>query len=133
MRRDIASLLKVGNVEISVQEVKNPELDATLVAKNIAEQLEKRVNYKKAMKKAAASAMKSGAKGIKICVSGRLGGAEIARSEWVRVGSVPLHTLRADIDYSLAEAKTKFGMIGVKVWVCRGEYQLVKRRAQSQV
>ena len=104
-----------------------------MVARNIADQLEKRVNYKKAMKKAAASAMKSGAKGIKICVSGRLGGAEIARSEWVRVGSVPLHTLRADIDYSLGESKTKFGMIGVKVWICRGEYQLVKRRAQSQV
>ena len=133
LRRELTSLLKTGNVEISVQEVKKPELDATLVARNIADQLERRVSFKRAMKKSAASAMKSGAKGIKICVSGRLGGAEIARTEWLRVGSVPLHTLRSDIDYSLAEAKTKYGMIGVKVWICRGEYQLSKRRSQSQL
>lgn len=127
LRKDLSSLLKVGNVEISVQEVKNPELNATLIARNIADQIEKRVNFKKAMKKAAASAIKSGAKGVKICCAGRLGGSEIARTEWVRVGSVPLHTLRSDIDYALQEAKTKYGMIGVKVWVCRGSYQLKKR------
>ncbi len=127
LRKDLSSLLNVKNIEISVQEVKSPELDARLIAKNIAEQIEKRVNYKKAIKKAAATAIKSGAKGIKICCSGRLAGAEIAREEWVRVGSVPLHTLRADIDYALEEAKTKYGIIGIKVWVCRGEYQPKKR------
>lgn len=130
LRKDLSSLLNNKSVEISVQEIKSPELDARLIAKSIAEQIVKRVNYKKAMKKAAATAIKSGAKGIKICISGRLAGAEIAREEWVRVGSVPLHTLRADIDYALEEAKTKYGMIGVKVWICRGEYQL-KKRAQS--
>jgi len=128
LRKELSSLLNVSNIEISVQEVKNPELDARLIGKSIADQIEKRVNFKKAMKKAAASAIKGGAKGIKICCSGRLGGAEIAREEWVRVGSVPLHTLRADIDYALEEAKTKYGMIGVKVWVCRGEYQPVRKR-----
>lgn len=127
LRRDLSSLLNINNVEVSVQEIKNPELDARLIAKNIAEQIEKRVNFKKAMKKAAATAIKGGAKGIKICCAGRLGGAEIAREEWVRVGSIPLHTLRADIDYALEESLTKYGIIGVKVWVCRGEYQLKKR------
>ncbi len=127
LRKDLSSMLNIKNVEISVQEVKSPELDARLIAKSIAEQIEKRVNFKKAMKKAATTAIKGGAKGIKICISGRLGGAEIAREEWVRVGSVPLHTLRADIDYALEEAMTKYGIIGIKVWVCRGEYQLKKR------
>jgi small subunit ribosomal protein S3 len=114
------------NVEISVQEVKNPELDATLVAKSIADQLEKRVSYKRAMKKAAASAMRSGAQGVKIRCSGRLMGAEIAREEWIRIGSTPLHTLRSDIDYGFAEAKTTYGIIGVAVWLCKGEYQSLK-------
>jgi small subunit ribosomal protein S3 len=123
LRNEIARRLKKKNVEISVQEVKTPELDAVLVAKNIAEQLVKRGSFKKAMKRAALSAMKSGAKGIKVCCSGRLNGAEIAREEWTRVGSVPLHTLRSDVDYGLAEAKTTYGIIGVKVWICRGEYQ----------
>jgi len=98
-------------------------LSAALVAKSIAEQLEKRVGFKRAMRKAAFATMKSGSKGIKICVSGRLGGADIARSEWLRLGSIPLHTLRSNVDYALAEAKTTYGMIGVKVWICRGEYQ----------
>lgn len=129
IKKDLSSMLNVKNIEISVQEVKNPELNAKLIAKSIAEQIEKRVSYKKAMKKAAATAIKSGAKGIKICSSGRIGGAEIAREEWVRVGSIPLHTLRADIDYSLEEAMTKYGLIGIKVWICRGEYQLKKRQA----
>lgn len=125
LRRELASRLSRSTVDISVQEVKNPELDATLVAKNIAVQLEKRVSYKQAIKRAALSAMKSGAKGIKICVAGRLAGAEIARSEWIKQGSVPLHTLRSDIDYGFAEAYTTYGLIGVKVWICKGEYKLV--------
>jgi small subunit ribosomal protein S3 len=124
LRKELGRLLKRDNVEVSVQEVKNPELDATLIAKSIAEQLEKRASFKKVMKKAATSAMKAGARGIKIRCSGRLGGAEIARDEWLRVGSVPLHTLRADISYALAEAHTTYGRIGVKVWVDRGEYKL---------
>ena len=110
------------NVDISVQEIRNPELDAALVAKSIAEQLEKRVNFKRATKKAAFAALKSGAKGIKICCAGRLGGAEIARTEWVRIGSIPLHTLRSNVNFAIAEAKTTYGMIGVKVWICKGEY-----------
>ena len=123
MRKKIAELIKKNNVEVSVQEVKKPELDATLIAKNIAEQLARRGSYKKAMKRAALAAMKSGAKGIKICCKGRLNGAEIARDEWTRVGSVPLHTLRSDIDYGLAESHTTYGIIGVKVWVCKGDFQ----------
>ena len=122
LRSKIAKMLNVGSVEVSVQEIKQPELDARLVARAIADELERRVSFKKAMKKASASTMRAGAKGMKICVSGRLNGAEIARSEWLRVGAVPLHTLRADIDYSLAEAHTTYGIIGVKVWICRGEY-----------
>jgi len=127
LRRQLAKLLDVTSVEISVQEIRHPELDALLVAKNIAAQIVRRVSYKKAMKRAAGVAMKSGARGIKICCAGRLAGAEIARTEWVRVGSSPLHTLRADIDYGFAEAKTTYGMIGVKVWICKGEYQLAKQ------
>lgn len=110
------------NIDISVQEIRNQELNATLVAKGIAEQLEKRISFKRAMKKAGFSAMKGGAKGIKVCCSGRLSGAEIARSEWLRLGSIPLHTLRSNVDFYLAEAKTTYGMIGVKVWICKGEY-----------
>jgi small subunit ribosomal protein S3 len=114
------------NVEVAVQEVKKPELDATLIARNIAAQLEKRVSFKRAMKRAAQSAIRAGARGIKICCGGRLGGAEIARKEWVRVGSVPLHTLRSDIDYGFAEADTTYGKIGTKVWVCRGDFQNIR-------
>jgi small subunit ribosomal protein S3 len=109
-------------VEISIQEVRSAELAAALVAKGIAEQIEKRVGYKRLMKKAGFAALKAGAKGIKICCSGRIGGAEIARSEWLKLGSVPLHTLRSNIDYALAEAKTIYGIIGVKVWICKGNY-----------
>ena len=123
LRAQLATMLK-KNVEVSVQEIKTPELDATLVAKNIAEQLVKRGSHKRAMKKAAISSIRSGAKGIKICCSGRLQGAEIARREWTRMGSVPLHTLRSDIDYGFAQAKTTYGIIGVKVWIYKGEYQL---------
>lgn len=123
LRTELARRWNKKNVEVSVQEVKNPEIDAVLVAKNIAEQLVKRGSFKKAMKRAAISAMKSGAKGIKICCAGRLNGAEIAREEWTRVGSIPLHTIRADVDYGFAEALTTYGKIGVKVWICKGEYQ----------
>lgn len=110
------------NIDISVQEVKNAETSATLVASSIAEQLSRRASFKRLMKRAGFAAMRSGAKGIKICCAGRLGGAEIARSEWLRLGSVPLHTLRAKIDFALVEAKTTYGIIGVKVWICKGEY-----------
>ncbi len=123
LRAALSKQLGKPGVEISVQEVQNPELDATLIANSIAEQLERRVSYKKTMKRSASTSMRAGAKGIKICVSGRLNGAEIARKEWIRVGSVPLHTLRSDIDYGLAEAHTTYGIIGVKVWICRGEFQ----------
>src|SRR5579859_1486119 len=128
LRKKIAQHLKGQNVEVSVQEVKTPEIDSVIVAKNIAEQLVKRVSYKKAMKRAATSALRSGAKGVKIRCSGRLAGAEIARTEWLRVGSVPLHTLRADIDYGQAIAKTTYGIIGVTVWIYKGEYQIEKNK-----
>lgn len=123
LRKNLASMLRVNSVDISVEEIKTPELDAVLVAKSIATQLEQRANFKKLMKKAAASALKAGARGVKICVKGRLNGAEIARAEWTRIGSVPLHTLRADIQYGYARAHTVMGIIGVRVWICVGEYQ----------
>ncbi len=121
LKNDLYNVFK-KNIEISVQEIKNPELSATIIAKSIADQLVKRVSFKRLMKKAGFAALRAGAKGIKICCSGRLAGAEIARSEWLRLGSVPLHTLRANVDYASAEALTTYGKIGVKVWVCRGEY-----------
>ena len=120
LRADIASRLGVP-VHLNIEEVRKPDLDSTLVAESIAQQLEQRVMFRRAMKRAVTSALKAGAKGIKICVSGRLGGAEIARSEWYREGQVPLHTFRADIDYGTAESKTTYGIIGVKVWIFKGE------------
>ena len=120
LRAKIATKLGVP-VHLNIEEVRKPELDSTLVAEGIAQQLEQRVMFRRAMKRAVTSAMKAGAKGIKICVSGRLGGAEIARSEWYREGRVPLHTFRADVDYGTAEAKTTYGIIGVKVWIFKGE------------
>jgi|SRR5579872_2226847 len=120
LRDEVNKILNVP-VHVSIEEVRKPELDAKLVAESVAQQLEKRVMFRRAMKRAVTTAMKSGAKGIKICVSGRLGGAEIARCEWYREGRVPLHTLRADIDYGLAEAYTTYGVIGVKVWIFKGE------------
>jgi len=118
-----ASLEKeYGNqVYITVKEIKKPELDAQLVSENIATQLEKRVAFRRAMKRSIAAALRLGAQGIRVCVAGRLGGAEIARTEWYREGRVPLHTLRADIDYGFAEAHTTMGQIGVKTWIYRGE------------
>ena len=106
---------------IEIQEVRRPEADAQLVAESVAQQLERRVAFRRAMKKAVNIALKFGAKGIKIACSGRLGGAEMSRSEWYREGRVPLHTLRADIDYGFAEARTTYGVIGVKVWIFKGE------------
>lgn len=128
IRKNLASLLGLPSIEISVQEIRQPELDAALVARNIAAQLERRASYKKVMKRAATSGMKSGARGVKICCAGRLAGAEIARTEWVRVGAAPLHTLRSDIDYGVAQAYTTYGVIGVKVWICRGEYQIARNK-----
>ena len=124
---DIDSIKKQLNkfttseVRISIVEVRKPETDANLVADSIAQQLEKRVSFRKAMKRAMQNAMRLGAKGIRVNCSGRLGGAEIARMEWYREGRVPLHTLRADIDYGTAEAHTTYGVIGVKVWVYKGD------------
>lgn len=118
-------------VNVNVQEVKRPELNARLVAQNVVEQLEKRVAFRRAIKLAVARSMKAGAKGIKIQCSGRLAGAEIARSEHIFEGKVPLHTLRADIDYSLEEAYTTYGRIGVKVWVYRGDVLLTKEEGPT--
>jgi small subunit ribosomal protein S3 len=109
------------DIQINIKEVKKPELDSQLVADNIARQLEKRVSYKKAIKKAISTAMRMGSEGIKIMVSGRLNGAEIARTETYKEGRIPLHTLRADIDYATTTAHTTYGCIGIKVWVCKGE------------
>jgi small subunit ribosomal protein S3 len=115
-------------VHINIQEVQRPELDAQLVAESIAGQLERRVSFRRAMKKAMESAFRFGAKGVKIMVAGRLGGHEIARTEWYQEGRLPLHTLKADIDYGLAESRTTYGVIGVKVWVYRGDLLREKSR-----
>ncbi|HXX76022.1 MAG TPA: 30S ribosomal protein S3 [Nitrospiraceae bacterium] len=118
-----ASLEKeyAGQVYINVKEIKKPELDAQLVSENVATQLEKRVAFRRAMKRSVQSALRLGAQGIKIMIAGRLGGAEIARTEWYREGRVPLHTLRAEVDYGFAEAHTTMGQIGVKTWIYKGE------------
>jgi small subunit ribosomal protein S3 len=120
LRRDLEKRFK-REFLIDIQEVRRPELDATLVAENIALQLERRVAFRRAMKRAVTSSLKFGAKGVRVACAGRLGGAEMARREWYREGRVPLHTLRADIDYSTAVAKTTYGVIGVKVWIFKGE------------
>ena len=123
LRNDIAKMLdlKIQDVKIRIAEIRKPELDAKLVAEGIAQQLVRRVMFRRAMKRAVTNTMRLGAQGIKVRVAGRLNGAEIARSEWYHEGRVPLHTLRADIDYGLAEAKTTYGIIGVKVWIFKGE------------
>lgn len=120
LRRKISEMMGVP-VHINIEEIRKPDLDAKLVAASVANQLERRVMFRRAMKRAVQNAMRQGAKGIKIQVGGRLGGAEIARSEWYREGRVPLHTLRADIDYATHEASTTYGIIGVKVWIFKGE------------
>ena len=120
LRREVSKIMGV-DAHINVSEVRKPELDAQLVAESIAQQLERRIMFRRAMKRSVQNAMRLGALGIKVNVAGRLNGAEIARSEWYREGRVPLHTLRADIDYGLAEARTTYGVIGVKVWIYKGE------------
>ena len=120
MKKDIGNITE-GDVSINILEIKKPELDSQLVADNIAQQLERRVAFRRAMKRAVQSAMRLGALGIRVNCSGRLGGAEIARTEWYREGRVPLHTLRADIDYGVSRANTTYGICGVKVWIFKGE------------
>jgi small subunit ribosomal protein S3 len=120
MREEITLMMGIP-VTLSIQEIRKPDLDAKLLADNVAQQLERRVMFRRAMKRAIQNAMRQGAQGVKIRVAGRLGGAEIARAEWHKEGRVPLHTLRADIDYGQSEAKTTYGIIGVKAWVFRGE------------
>ena len=120
LRQAVAALTS-SEVHLNIVEVRKPEIEAQLVAENVAQQLERRVQFRRAMRRAVTNTMRIGAEGIKVKVSGRMNGAEIARSEWYREGRVPLHTFRADIDYGLAEAKTTYGVIGVKVWVFRGE------------
>ncbi|WP_419175618.1 30S ribosomal protein S3 [Desulfosediminicola sp.] len=120
LKKDLEKLVS-RKVTLDIQEVRRPEADAQLVAESIASQLERRVAFRRAMKKAVNSALRFGVQGIKISCSGRLGGAEMSRCEWVREGRVPLHTLRADVDYALAEANTTYGIIGVKVWIFKGE------------
>ena len=120
LRNEVSAMMNVP-VHINIEEIRKPELDSKLVAQGIAQQLEKRIMFRRAMKRAVQNAMRLGAKGVKISVAGRLNGAEIARSEWYREGRVPLHTLRADIDYGVAEAHTTYGIIGIKVWIFKGE------------
>ncbi len=120
LKKDIGNITE-GDVSINILEIKKPELDSQLVADNIAQQLERRVAFRRAMKRAVQSAMRLGALGIRVNCSGRLGGAEIARTEWYREGRVPLHTLRADIDYGVSRANTTYGICGVKVWIFKGE------------
>ena len=130
LRHEIAALndVAVKNVQISIEEIRKPETDAMLVASSVALQLERRIMFRRAMKRAMQNTMRLGALGIKICVSGRLNGAEIARSEWAKDGRIPLHTLDADIDYGLAEAKTTYGIIGVKVWIYKGNFSDQKEK-----
>jgi small subunit ribosomal protein S3 len=120
LRKEVSEMMGIP-VHISIEEIRKPELDAQLVAESVAQQLERRIMFRRAMKRAVQNAMRLGAGGIKINIAGRLNGAEIARSEWYREGRVPLHTLRADIDYGFAEAKTTYGVLGVKVWIFKGE------------
>lgn len=120
LKRDLQKIMRVP-VHVNIEEVRKPEIDAQLIADSIAQQLEKRIMFRRAMKRAMQNAMRLGAQGIKIMSAGRLNGAEIARTEWYREGRVPLHTLRADIDYGVSEAKTTYGIIGIKVWVYKGD------------
>jgi len=121
LRQEVTAMMNLPVVHINIEEVRKPELDAQLVAEGIAQQLERRIMFRRAMKRAVTNTIRLGAQGVKVCVAGRLNGAEIARSEWYREGRVPLHTLRADIDYGFAEALTTYGIIGVKVWIFKGE------------
>lgn len=129
VRQKASQILGVP-VHINIEEIRKPEIDAKLVAQSVAQQLEHRIMFRRAMKRAVQSALKAGAYGVKICVSGRLGGAEIARSEWYREGRVPLHTFRANIDYAIARANTTYGVIGVKVWIFKKD--AVKEQPKTQ-
>jgi len=135
LRSEVSRLMGIP-VHINIEEIRKPELDARLVAEGVAQQLEKRIMFRRAMKRAVTNTMRLGAQGIRICVAGRLNGAEIARSEWYREGRVPLHTLRADIDYGTAEASTTYGVIGIKVWIFKGEVfdknEVVEAEASSK-
>ncbi len=124
--------MPVGAIKINIEEVRKPEIDAQLVAESIAQQLERRIMFRRAMKRAVGNAMRLGALGVKVKVGGRLNGAEIARSEWYREGRVPLHTLRADIDYGVTEANTTYGVLGIKVWIYKGEvFDLEQKTARE--
>lgn len=129
LRQEVAKIMGIP-VHINIEEIRKPELDAQLVAESVAQQLERRIMFRRAMKRAVTNSMRLGAQGVKINVGGRLNGAEIARSEWYREGRVPLHTLRADIDYGFAEAHTTYGVIGIKVWIFKGEV-IGKQEAES--
>ncbi|PWR00045.1 30S ribosomal protein S3 [Leucothrix pacifica] len=134
LRQETAKLMDIhpNNVKLNIEEIRKPELDAKLVAESIANQLERRIMFRRAMKRAVSNAMRLGALGIKVSVSGRLNGAEIARTEWYREGRVPLHTLRADIDYATSRGNTTYGVIGVKVWIYKGEvFDLEQKQASS--
>jgi small subunit ribosomal protein S3 len=130
LRKSVSKIMNIP-VHINIEEVRKPELDAQLVAESIAQQLERRIMFRRAMKRAVANAMRLGSQGIKVNIAGRLNGAEIARSEWYREGRVPLHTLRANIDYGFAEAKTTYGIIGIKVWIFKGEVFSLEKQQQS--
>lgn len=134
LRQTTATLMNIhpNNVKLNIEEIRKPELDAKLVAESISNQLERRIMFRRAMKRAVSNAMRLGALGIKVAVAGRLNGAEIARTEWYREGRVPLHTLRADVDYAASRANTTYGVIGVKVWIYKGEvFDLEQKQASS--
>lgn len=136
LRRDVSKVAG-GDVSLNIVEIRKPEIDAQLVAEGVAQQLERRVSFRRAMKRAVQGAQRMGAQGVRVAVSGRLGGADIARTEWYREGRVPLHTLRADLDYGTAEADTTYGIIGVKIWIYKGDIMVNDpmardRRVQEQ-
>ncbi len=131
LRFEVSTMMGVP-ATVSVEEIRKPELDATLVAEGVAQQIERRIMFRRAMKRAVTNSMRLGALGVKICVAGRLNGAEIARSEWYREGRVPLHTLRADIDYGIAHSNTTYGVTGVKVWIFKGEVFALEEKAEDE-
>ena len=130
LSREVSAMMGV-RAKVSVREIRKPELDASLVAESVAQQIERKIMFRRAMKRAVTNSMRLGALGIKICVAGRLNGAEIARSEWYREGRVPLHTLRADIDYGIANSNTTYGVIGIKVWIFKGEVFNIEGRTDD--
>ncbi len=134
LRKAVAPMfgLGLGSIKMNIEEVRKPEVEAQLVSESISQQLERRIMFRRAMKRAVGNAMRLGALGVKVHVSGRLNGSEIARAEWYREGRVPLHTLRADIDYGFTEAKTSYGILGVKVWIYKGEVYDLEAKRQSQ-